>query len=304
MKLETPGLNAEHEFTEAARAAVYNAIFSRRDVRGQFLPDPVPDAVLSRVLTAAHFAPSVGYMQPWSFVLVREPAVKERIHAAFREANAEAAQMFEGAKQEIYRELKLEGIREAPINLCITCDRDRAGPVVLGRTHIKAMDIYSTVCAVQNLWLAARAEGLGVGWVSIFHQAALRETLALPPRVFPVAYLCLGYVSHFTSARNWKRPAGARLAAGRAAALRPLGRRRRRSSRSLEAAGAQRPERRNQRRHFSGKRIRFSRRVAGSDAIGATPRHLCVDSNRSGTKILPSQWRICYLGRVEVRRIP
>jgi len=130
-------------------------------------------------------------------VLVREPAVKERIHAAFREANAEAAQMFEGAKQEIYRELKLEGIREAPINLCITCDRDRAGPVVLGRTHIKAMDIYSTVCAVQNLWLAARAEGLGVGWVSIFHQAALRETLALPPRVFPVAYLCLGYVSHF-----------------------------------------------------------------------------------------------------------
>jgi 5,6-dimethylbenzimidazole synthase len=197
MKIESPSHQAEHAFTDAARAAVYHTIFSRRDVRGQFLPDPVPDEVLSRVLTAAHFAPSVGYMQPWSFVLVREPAIKERIHAAFREANAEAAAMFEGAKQEIYRELKLEGIREAPINLCITCDRDRAGPVVIGRTHIKAMDIYSTVCAVQNLWLAARAEGLGVGWVSIFHQASLRETLGLPSRIIPIAYLCIGYVSHF-----------------------------------------------------------------------------------------------------------
>jgi 5,6-dimethylbenzimidazole synthase len=197
MKIETPGHHAEHEFTAAARAAVYHTIFSRRDVRGQFIPRPVPDEVLSRVLTAAHFAPSVGYMQPWSFVVVRDTTIKERVHAAFKEANAEAAAMFEGAKQEIYRELKLEGIREAPINLCITCDRDRAGPVVLGRTHIKAMDIYSTVCAVQNLWLAARTEGLGVGWVSIFHQASLRETLGLPSRVIPIAYLCLGYVSHF-----------------------------------------------------------------------------------------------------------
>ena len=104
---------------------------------------------------------------------------------------------FEGERQAIYKELKLEGIREAPINLLITCDRDRAGPVVIGRTHIKAMDLYSSVCAVQNLWLAARSEGLGVGWVSIFHQQALRDILGLPPRIIPVAYLCLGYVSHF-----------------------------------------------------------------------------------------------------------
>jgi 5,6-dimethylbenzimidazole synthase len=197
MKIATPGHQAEHAFSEAARAAVYHAIFSRRDVRGQFLPDPVPDEVLARVLTAAHFAPSVGYMQPWSFVVVRDAAVKEKMHAAFREANAEALDLFEAKQQAIYRELKLEGIREAPINLCITCDRDRAGPVVLGRTHNKAMDIYSTVCAVQNLWLAARAEGLGVGWVSIFDKAALRDTLALPDRIVPIAYLCVGYVSHF-----------------------------------------------------------------------------------------------------------
>jgi 5,6-dimethylbenzimidazole synthase len=136
-------------------------------------------------------------MQPWSFVVVRDAAVKEKMHAAFREANAEALDLFEAKEQAIYRELKLEGIREAPINLCITCDRDRAGPVVLGRTHNKAMDIYSTVCAVQNLWLAARAEGLGVGWVSIFDKSALRDTLALPDRIVPIAYLCVGYVSHF-----------------------------------------------------------------------------------------------------------
>ena len=197
IEIPTPGTQAEHRFADAARDALYHTIFSRRDVRGQFLPDAVPDEVLSRVLTAAHFAPSVGFMQPWSFLLVREPATKEAIHAAFRQANAEAAAMFEGERQAIYRELKLEGIREAPINLLITCDRDRAGPVVVGRTHIKAMDIYSTVCAVQNLWLAARAEGLGVGWVSIFHQSALRDILGLPERIIPIAYLCLGYVSHF-----------------------------------------------------------------------------------------------------------
>lgn len=187
----------EHAFADAARDAIYHTIFSRRDVRGQFLPDPVPEDMLSRILTAAHFAPSVGYMQPWSFVLVRDQAVKNQIHSAFRQANEEAGNMFEGEQQAIYKELKLEGIREAPINLLITCDRDRAGPVVIGRTHIKAMDLYSSVCAVQNLWLAARAEGLGVGWVSIFHQQALRDTLNLPARVIPVAYLCIGKVSHF-----------------------------------------------------------------------------------------------------------
>ncbi len=193
----SPDAQHEHYFADDARDAVYRAIFSRRDVRGQFLPTPIPDETLARILTAAHFAPSVGYMQPWSFVLIREADVKQRIHAAFEEANAEAAEMFEGQRQEIYRELKLEGIREAPINILITCDRDRAGPVVIGRTHIKAMDIYSAVCAVQNLWLAARSEGLGVGWVSIFHQQALKEIIGLPERIIPIAYLCLGQVSHF-----------------------------------------------------------------------------------------------------------
>ncbi len=197
--MDSQSLRAENDFSDQQRAGLYHAIVNRRDVRGQFVPDPIPDAVLARVLTAAHFAPSVGFMQPWSFLILTDPAVKARVHEDFTAANAEAAAMFDDERQAIYRRLKLEGIREAPINLCITCDRDRAGPVVLGRTHMPAMDIYSTVCAVQNLWLAARAEGLGVGWVSILHPDRLRDLLGIPEKIVPVAYLCLGYVSQFNT---------------------------------------------------------------------------------------------------------
>ncbi|MFN4326874.1 MAG: 5,6-dimethylbenzimidazole synthase [Azonexus sp.] len=187
----------DHAFSDVERAAVYRTIFNRRDVRGQFLPDPVPDAVLARILLAAHHAPSVGFMQPWNFLLVRSPEVKQRVRDLFAKAHAEAAMMFPEGKRATYSQLKLEGIVESPINLCITCDRERSGPVVIGRTHIKTMDLYSSVCAVQNLWLAARAEGLGVGWVSIFNQAELQEVLGIPAHIVPIAYLCIGHVSHF-----------------------------------------------------------------------------------------------------------
>ena len=136
------------------------------------------DEMLARILLAAHHAPSVGFMQPWDFVLVRDAAVKARLHAAFASADAEAAALFDDDRARTYRALKLEGIREAPIGICVTCDRDRAGPVVLGRTHQPEMDLYSAVCAVQNLWLAARAEGLGVGWVSIIRPDDLRAVSA------------------------------------------------------------------------------------------------------------------------------
>ncbi len=192
----TPSI-VSHQFSASARAAVYHAIFSRRDVRGQFLPDPVPDEQLARILMAAHHAPSVGFMQPWNFLVVRSSTVKQGVHAVFGHANAEAAAMFPDEKREIYSRLKLQGILDAPINLCITCDRSRSGPVVLGRTHMPTMDLYSSVCAVQNLWLAARAEGLGVGWVSIFHEKALQDALGIPHHIVPIAYLCIGRVSHF-----------------------------------------------------------------------------------------------------------
>lgn len=203
-------IQGDDTLTEADRQGLYRVLLSRRDVRGQFLPDPIPDEVLARVLTAAHYAPSVGFMQPWSFILVRSPEVRGRIKDAFAQANDEAAGMFEGEARDTYRSLKLEGILESPVNICVTCDRDRVGPVVLGRTHIPTMDLYSTVCAVENLWLAARAEGLGLGWVSIISEPALKEILGLPERVVPVAYLCLGRVSHFFAqpeleTKGWRR---------------------------------------------------------------------------------------------------
>ena len=197
-------------FAAADRDAVYRAIFTRRDVRGEFRPDPIPDAVLSRILIAAHHAPSVGFMQPWTFIVLRDARSRAKMHAIFARANAEAAAMFPDDRQAAYRALKLEGIREAPINLCVTCDPDRAGPVVLGRTHDAAMDSYSAVCAVQNLWLAARAEGLGVGWVSIFDRDELREALGIPARVVPIAYLCIGWTNEIyrrpeLEAKGWRR---------------------------------------------------------------------------------------------------
>lgn len=181
-------------FSEEERTAVYRAIETRRDVRDQFRPDPLPDDLVRRLLEAAHSAPSVGFMQPWNFIMIRQAETRERAWQAFSQANEEAALMFEGGRRAQYQRLKLEGIRKAPLSICITCDTKRGGPVVLGRTHNPATDVYSTVCAVQNLWLAARAEGVGVGWVSIFHEEAIKAILNIPEHVKIVAWLCLGYV--------------------------------------------------------------------------------------------------------------
>lgn len=197
MEISDQNISVNDRFDDVEREALYKTIFTRRDVRGQFTPEPVSEEVLSRVLMAAHYAPSVGFMQPWNFVVVRSDETKQKVHDLFDTAHKEAADMFEGAQRETYQGLKLEGILESPINICITCDRDRAGPVVIGRTHAPVMDVYSSVCAVENLWLAARAEGLGLGWVSIFNHKRLKDILGMPKNVVPVAYLCLGHVSHF-----------------------------------------------------------------------------------------------------------
>lgn len=181
-------------FTEAERAAVYRAIHTRRDVRNEFLAEPIPDTLLRRLLEAAHAAPSVGYMQPWNFILIREEENRRAVHRIFHEANIEAAERLEGERKLQYTSLKLEGIVTAPLNICVTCDRERGGDFVIGRTHNPAMDLYSSVCAVQNFWLAARAEGIGVGWVSIFDHDRLKAHLGLPANVEVIAYLCVGYV--------------------------------------------------------------------------------------------------------------
>lgn len=192
--LEGAALMPAGPFPREAREAIYHAIHSRRDVRGQFLPEALPDVLVRRLLEAAHAAPSVGFMQPWSFILIRDEETKTKAQAAFLKANDEAAAMFAEDRQARYRGLKLEGICKAPLSIVVTSDPDRAGPVVLGRTHNPKMDVYSTVCAVQNLWLAARAEGVGVGWVSIFRDEDIRGLLGIPDRVEIVAWLCLGYV--------------------------------------------------------------------------------------------------------------
>jgi 5,6-dimethylbenzimidazole synthase len=187
------------EFTEAEKRGLYKAIYERRDVRDHFLAAPIPDDVLYKLLDAAHHAGSVGFMQPWSFIVVRGTEVKQRVKALFELANAAAMNVFEGERRELYSRLKLEGICEAPVNLCVTCDPTRNGPHVLGRNTIRETDVYSTCCAVQNLWLAARAEGIGVGWVSIVDPAELRTLLRIPSHVLLVSYLCLGYVTEFLS---------------------------------------------------------------------------------------------------------
>lgn len=197
-------------FSDAEKAAVYRAIETRRDVRDQFLPDELPDELVGRLLAAAHAAPSVGFMQPWNFTLVKDASVRQQAWEAFSRANAEAAEMFPQESQTLYRSLKLEGIRKAPLSICVTCDPTRGGDVVLGRTHNPRMDVYSTVCAIQNLWLAARAEGVGVGWVSIFHDADIRRIIEIPQHIEIVAWLCLGRVDTLYSApelaiKGWRQ---------------------------------------------------------------------------------------------------
>ncbi|MCH4811076.1 5,6-dimethylbenzimidazole synthase [Vreelandella neptunia] len=200
---------SNHRFTEAERRGLYRAIHERRDVRSQFLPDRIPPDVLARLLEAAHHAPSVGFMQPWDFIVIESRSVRETVLAMHEQENQKAAERFEGERQEHYRSLKLQGIMESPLNLCITCDRSRGGPHVLGRNSIVETDLFSTCMAVQNLWLAARAEGIGVGWVSILDQEQISTVLNLPEHVYPLAYLCLGYVSEFLDqpeleAKGWR----------------------------------------------------------------------------------------------------
>jgi 5,6-dimethylbenzimidazole synthase len=187
----------DNRFSDIERRALYRAIHERRDVRSQFLPDPIPNEILVRLLQAAHHAPSVGFMQPWDFIVIDSLETRRRVQAIFDEENKRAAENYADERGSLYRQLKLEGIIESPLNLCITCDRSRGGPHVLGRNTVLETDLFSVCLAVQNLWLAARVEGVGVGWVSILDQVKLADTLKLPANVYPIAYLCLGYVSEF-----------------------------------------------------------------------------------------------------------
>lgn len=177
-------------FSDAECAAVVRAITERRDIR-RFRPDPLPDELLRRLLEAAHRAPSVGLMQPWRFIVVRSEQTKAAMQAiAARERLVQSAHFDERTPH--YLDLKIEGIREAPVSICVCCDRAAKGEV-LGRHTIRDTDLYSTCLAIENLWLAARAEGVGVGWVSFYRPTDVSALLRLPEQVVPVAWLCAGY---------------------------------------------------------------------------------------------------------------
>ncbi|MBD3006501.1 nicotinate-nucleotide--dimethylbenzimidazole phosphoribosyltransferase [Streptomyces sp. 5-10] len=184
-------------YDEAERAAVHRVMRERRDIRNGFRPDPIPHEVLLRVLEAAHTAPSVGHSQPWDFVVIRSEETRRAMHElAMRQRDAYAKSLPKGrAKQ--FKELKIEAILETPVNIVVTADPTRGGRHTLGRHTQPQMAPYSSALAVENLWLAARAEGLGVGWVSFFDEREMVRELGLPEHLEVVAYLCVGYVDEF-----------------------------------------------------------------------------------------------------------
>lgn len=178
-------------FEDDALEAVHRVIAERRDIR-RFRPDPVADDVLERVLAAAHRAPSVGLMQPWRLIVVRDDERRSAVRLLAQRERIRQADRFDERTRH-FLDQKIEGIVEAPLGVVVCCDHGDPEAEILGRGTIPQTDVYSTACAIQNLWLAARAEGLGVGWVSFYRPQDLRDLLGVPARADPMAYLCLGW---------------------------------------------------------------------------------------------------------------
>ena len=192
--------DSEHALPPADVDALYRVVAQRRDVRTGFRPGPVDDEVLTRVLSAAHQGPSVGLSQPWDFILLRDREVRRRVQRLAQAQQEVFAAGLPGPRARAFRALKVEAILDTPVNIVVTCDPTRGGRHVLGRHAQPQVAAYSAACAVQNLWLAARAEGLGVGWVSFFDERELAGTLGLPAHLDVIAYLCLGHVEEFPPA--------------------------------------------------------------------------------------------------------
>ncbi|MBA1197966.1 5,6-dimethylbenzimidazole synthase [Pseudomonas plecoglossicida] len=196
---------SEYAFSDAERAAVYRAIGERRDMR-HFAGGEVAPQVLTRLLTAAHQAPSVGLMQPWRFIRISQRDLRGRIQTLVEQERVRTAEAL-GERSDEFMQLKVEGINDCA-ELWVAALMDKREAHIFGRRTLPEMDLASLACAIQNLWLAARAEGLGMGWVSLFDPQALAELLAMPADAKPVAVLCLGPVEAFYPApmlalENW-----------------------------------------------------------------------------------------------------
>lgn len=185
---------ADHRFSDPEIAAVYRAIAERRDMR-HFRPDPVDPALLQRLLWAAHHAPSVGFMQPWRFIRVTDRALREQMHALVETERQATAQAL-GERQDDFMRLKVEGLLDAG-EVVVVALADAREKHIFGRRTLPEMDLASVACAIQNMWLAARAEGIGLGWVSIFDPLELARLLGMPAGARPVAILCIGHVEAF-----------------------------------------------------------------------------------------------------------
>lgn len=199
---------SEHAFTSEERAAVYRAIAERRDMR-HFSGGEVAPELLARLLEAAHCAPSVGLMQPWRFIRITDGALREAIHGLVEEERVRTAEAL-GERSDEFMRLKVEGVRDCA-ELLVAALMEGREEHVFGRRTLPEMDLASLACAIQNLWLAARAEGLGLGWVSLFDPDALARLLDMPVGSKPVAVLCLGPVEAFYPApmlalEGWAQP--------------------------------------------------------------------------------------------------
>lgn len=198
----------KHRFNEAERAGVYRAIAERRDMR-HFLPDPVDPQILARLLQAAHQAGSVGLMQPWRFIRITDSAIRTAIYNLVEQERRQTALAL-GEREDEFMRLKVEGILDCG-ELLVVALPDKREQHIFGRRTLPEMDIASTACAIQNLWLAARAEGLGMGWVSLFDPRALADLLKMPAGSLALAILCLGHVTEFypkpmLELENWAQP--------------------------------------------------------------------------------------------------
>lgn len=192
-------------YSTEERAGVYRAIRERRDVRSGFAPDALPQELLLRLLASAHQAPSVGLTQPWRFIVIESGAIRQKVFDIFQDASSQEHKAYSGDRAVLYSRLTLQGILTAPLNLCVVCDGESSRGHSLGRHTMPETALYSAVCAIQNLWLAARAEGVGLGWVSILDPERVKTVLNIPAAMTLVGYFCMGFVERFAEEPELER---------------------------------------------------------------------------------------------------